>query len=103
MLDTNACIGGINGRPPSARERLTQLAPTDVAISQIVGYELEFGVCHSRNQKRNRADLLPALRYVQVLDWSAPQSVVAAEVRCELDTRVGQAIGTYDTHIVAHA
>jgi tRNA(fMet)-specific endonuclease VapC len=102
MLDTNACIGAINGSPAVVRERLLQVSPSDVAISQIVLYELEFGVCRSRNQERNRAELTLFLKYVLVLDWSAEQTGAAADIRCEL-TRLGRPIGAYDTLIAAHA
>ena len=102
MLDTNACIGVINGHPPSLRERLLRISPGDVAISQIVRYELEFGVCSSRHHQRNRANLQHFLKYVQVLDWSSGQSTEAAQVCCEL-SRTGRPIGHYDTLIASHA
>jgi tRNA(fMet)-specific endonuclease VapC len=110
MLDTNACIGVINGKPPALRQRLQQIAPAEVAISQIVYYELAFGVCNSGQPQqncsgqpqRNRANLLHLLKYVQVLDWEMAQSDEAAQIRCEL-VRQGQPIGHYDTLIAAHA
>src|SRR6266487_4798261 len=102
ILDTNARIGVINGQPSSLRQRLLQIPLSEVAISQIVRYELEFGVCNSRHQQRNRANLLHFLKYVQVLDWSDGQSAEAAQVRCDL-ARTGHAIGPYDTLIAGHA
>jgi tRNA(fMet)-specific endonuclease VapC len=102
MLDTNACIGVINNRPPILRERLLQIAPTEVAISQIVHYELAFGVCNSSQTEKNQANLLHFLKYVQVLEWSEEQATVAAQIRCDL-MRKGQPIGPYDTLIAAHA
>jgi len=102
MLDTNACIGVINGAPLSLRERLLQLDPTAVGISQIVRYELEFGVCNSTQQQRNQANLAHFLKYVQVLDWGEEQAIEAAQIRCEL-VQKGQLIGHYDTLIAAHA
>lgn len=102
MLDTNACIGVINSNPPEVRSRLLTTSPGELAISEIVRYELEFGVCHSRYQEKNRANLTHFLKYIQVLDWSAEQSVEAAEVRCAL-ARKGQPIGHYDILIAAHA
>ncbi|MBM4202273.1 MAG: type II toxin-antitoxin system VapC family toxin, partial [Gammaproteobacteria bacterium] len=65
-------------------------------------YELEFGVCNSQQQQRNRANLTHFLKYVQVLDWSDEQSIEAAEIRCAL-ARKGQPIGHYDILIAAHA
>jgi tRNA(fMet)-specific endonuclease VapC len=102
MLDTNACIGVINGSPPALRSRLLGISPDRVAISAIVRYELEFGICRSQHQERNRANLTHLLKYIQVLDWSAEQSVEAAEVRCA-PARQGLPIGHYDILIAAHA
>jgi tRNA(fMet)-specific endonuclease VapC len=102
MLDTNACIGIINGTPPSLRQQLQQVDPDEIAISQIVRYELEFGVCNSSQPQRNQANLIHFLKYVQVLDWGDEQSTEAAHIRCEL-VRKGQLIGHYDILIAAHA
>ena len=102
MLDTNACIGVISGRPPALREQLLQVDPMEVAISQIVRYELEFGVCNSTQLERNRANLTHFLKYVQVLDWGEEQAMDAAQIRCELERR-GEPIGPYDILVAAHA
>lgn len=105
MLDTNACIGIINNKPITLRQKLLQIAVEDVAISQIVLYELEYGICRSQHQQRNRDNLNQFLKYIQVLDWSTEQSQEAALVRCELMQlgQLGQPIGHYDTLIAAHA
>lgn len=102
MLDTNACIGVINGNPPALRTRLLQQDPGEVAISQIVHYELAFGVCKSGQSQRNQANLAHFLKYVQVLDWGEEQAIDAAQIRCDL-VRSGRPIGPYDVLIAAHA
>jgi tRNA(fMet)-specific endonuclease VapC len=102
MLDTNVCIGIINNKPPTLREQLMQISPTEIAISQIVYYELAFGVCNSTHREKNQANLDHFLKYVQVLDWGAEQSLAAAQIRCDL-LRKGQPIGPYDLLIAAHA
>lgn len=102
MLDTNACIGVINQRPPALRARLLQVDPAEVAISQIVHYELAYGVCASSQPQRNQANLTHFLRYVQVLDWGEEQATAAAAIRCDLQRR-GQSIGPYDLLIAGHA
>ena len=102
MLDINVCIGIMNNRPPELRKRLLQLDVNDVAISQIVLYELEYGVCGSQHQQRNRKNLDSFLKHIQVLGWQHEQSQEAALVRCELKLR-GEPIGHYDTLIAAHA
>ena len=102
MLDTNVCIGIINNRPPQLRQKLTQLPVEQVAISQVVLYELEYGICRSQHQERNRRNLEGFLKYIQVLDWQQEQSKEAALVRCEL-MALGSPIGHYDTLIAGHA
>jgi tRNA(fMet)-specific endonuclease VapC len=102
MLDTNACIGIINNKPTVLRQKLFQVAVEQVAISQMVLYELEYGICRSLHQQRNRDNLNNFLKYIQVLDWGEEQSQEAALVRCEL-MRLGQPIGHYDTLIAAHS
>jgi tRNA(fMet)-specific endonuclease VapC len=102
MLDTNACIGVINGNPPALRTRLLQLDPGEVAISQIVHYELAFGVCKSGQSQRNQANLAHFLKYVQVLDWGEEHAIDAAQIRCDV-VRRGQPIGPYDVLNAAHA
>lgn len=102
MLDANACIAAINGNPPDVRKRLQHVDPEAVAISQIVHYELAFGVCNSSQPVRNEANLSHFLQYVQVLPWGHAASLEAAAIRCEL-LRMGQPIGPYDTLIAAHA
>jgi tRNA(fMet)-specific endonuclease VapC len=102
MLDTNTCIAVINQDPPRVRQRLLQIPPVEVAISEIVRYELAFGVCNSQRLEQNQANLTHFFRYVRVLDWGEVQSVTAAQIRCEL-ARKGTPIGHYDTLIAAHA
>ena len=102
MLDTNACIGIIKNNPPSLRQRLTQLEVSQVAISCIVLYELEYGVCCSQQVQRNRENLDSFLKYIQVLEWNEEQSSEAALLRCE-SMQWGQPIGHYDILISAHA
>jgi tRNA(fMet)-specific endonuclease VapC len=102
MLDTNACISAMRRRSPSILTRLRSLAPGDVAISEIVRFELEYGVCHSQYPEQNRAQVDHFLRYIETLDWGEKQAGEAAEIRCEL-ARSGQIIGSYDVLIAAHA
>jgi len=102
LLDTNACIGAINGDPPSVRARLLTKDPAAVAISRVVHYQLLFGVCRSSRPDSNMEELKHFLKYVQVLDWGEEQAVEAARIRAGL-ARKGQPIGPYGTLIAGHA
>jgi tRNA(fMet)-specific endonuclease VapC len=102
MLDADVCVSAIRRSSPGVLARLRAFAPGDVAISQIVRFELEYGVCHSRDPETNRALLDHFLRYIETLDWGESQAQEAAIIRCEL-ARVGRPIGAYDVLIAAHA
>lgn len=102
MLDTNACIAVINEKPLSVRKRMLGVSPENIFISQVVLYELLFGVCNSQQKVKNQNNLEHFLKYVQVLDWGEEQSKVASQVRCTL-AAIGKKIGHYDTLIASHA
>jgi tRNA(fMet)-specific endonuclease VapC len=102
MLDTNACIGVINKKPAVVRERMLQIEPENIFISQVVLYELLFGVCNSTQIERNKKNLDHFLKYIQVLDWGGEQAKVASKIRCDLSKK-GQLIGPYDILVAAHA
>ncbi len=55
LLDTNACIALINGRPPQARARLREAvaAQATVAVSVVVAFELWYGVARSARREAN--------------------------------------------------
>jgi len=101
MLDSNACIGVINENPIAVRKRMLQIKPENIFISQIVHYELLFGVCKSTQIERNQKNLDHFLKYIQVLEWGEEQAKTAAEIRCELSAK-GRLIGHYDILIASH-
>lgn len=43
LLDTNTCIAYLNRRSQAVRERLNSLSPDEVAICDVVKYELYYG------------------------------------------------------------
>ncbi|GFE69372.1 PIN domain-containing protein [Chroococcus sp. FPU101] len=57
LLDTNTCIAYINRRNLSVRERLNALSPLDVALCDVVKYELYYGAYRSSRQQENLATL----------------------------------------------
>jgi hypothetical protein len=58
LLDTDTCIGVLRQRPGMA-QRLSQLAPTDCAVSMVTVYELFCGVENQRGPRiRCRTKLL---------------------------------------------
>ena len=59
LLDTNACIALINGRPPGVRERFRQAQQRGdtFAVSTVVLHELRYGVAKSQHPAASTARL----------------------------------------------
>jgi tRNA(fMet)-specific endonuclease VapC len=105
LLDTNICIGIINGRPEKVRLRAAEALGRgeQFATSSIVVHELWYGVRKSRQIERNASALVGFLsRDIEVLDYTERDAQAAGEIRAELE-RSGVRIGEYDTLIAGQA
>jgi tRNA(fMet)-specific endonuclease VapC len=56
LLDTNICIYLVKQKPPMVLARFNTL--TDIGISSITVAELEYSVCKSQQQEKNRNALM---------------------------------------------
>ena len=105
LLDTNICIGIINGRPEKVRLNVAEALGRDeqFSTSSIVVHELWYGVAKSRQADRNARALLGFLsRDIEVLEFTERDAQAAGEIRAELE-RSGARIGEYDTLIAGQA
>ena len=100
LLDTNACIALINGRPTTVRERLRlSLKRGDrVWLSSVAVFELWYGVAKSENTERLAVFTAP----FEVLSFDAEDARRAGTVRAALE-RAGSPIGAYDVLIAGQA
>jgi tRNA(fMet)-specific endonuclease VapC len=105
LLDTNACIALINGKPPSIRVRLQKEleAQAQVLVSTIVAFELWYGVAKSARQQSN-TNLLEAFFAgpVTVLAFEEEDARVAGALRAAIEA-AGKPIGAYDLLIAGQA
>jgi len=101
LLDTDTCIGVLRQRPGMVH-RLSQIAPTDCAVSMVTVYELFCGVEKSRDPatERQKVERFIAAIIELPLDRSAAEE--AARIRAGLE-RQGQTIGPYDLLIAGQA
>ena len=53
LLDTNACIALLNGRPPSLVDRVRRHTSSEFGLPAPVTYELYYGAFKSRYTDRN--------------------------------------------------
>lgn len=105
LLDTNACIAIINGRPERVRVRLEEALSSgaQVRIPSIVAFELWYGVAKSSRPETN-ANRLKAFfgGPVIVLPFEHEDAQAAGALRANLEVG-GQPIGAYDLLIAGQA
>lgn len=104
LLDTNASIAVINGRPPHVRERFIRSCRTEAspAVSTITLFELWFGIAKSKKSDANSEQLLTFLPSVEILPFEDEDARIAARIRLWL-MQSGKPIGSYDLLIASQA
>ena len=105
LLDTNACIALINGKPASVRSRFQKALAADarVSVSSIVVFELWYGVAKSARPDDN-AQLVETFFAgpVTLLAFEDEDAKVAGRIRASLEA-AGKPIGAYDLLIAGQA
>ncbi len=102
LLDTNICIYLIQQKPPKVLARFQTLALSDIGISSITIAELEYGVCKSQQQEKNRSALMQFLIPLEIVEFDQSAATVYGGIRSDLESR-GLVIGAMDMLIAAHA
>ena len=105
LLDTNACIAVINGRPASVRARLREAldAAAQVFVPTVAAFELWYGVAKSSRPEVNakRVETFFA-GPVSLLSFEEEDARAAGFVRAALEAS-GRPIGAYDLLIAGQA
>ena len=105
LLDTNACIALLNGRPEQVRRRFEQVLSEDepVAVPAIVVFELSYGITRSVKRQRN-AEALDAFLAgpLQIFAFEEDDARAAGQIRADLAS-AGTPIGAYDILIAGQA
>ncbi len=105
LLDTNACIAVLNGKPLPVRTRLQKEfdGGAKVFVSAIVAFELWYGVAKSARPEAN-ARLLTTFFAgpLNLLPFEEEDARVAGTVRARLEA-AGKPIGAYDLLIAGQA
>ena len=100
-LDTNICIGFLNG-DPSIVAALRTLEPEEVVVCSVVRAELYFGARNSARVEPNLKALCAFLAQLQSADFDEESAVEYGIIRAELAQR-GTPIGPNDLLIAAIA
>ncbi len=105
LLDTNACIALINGRPESVRRRFDRAIRRgdDIATSSVALFELWYGVAKSARPKVNTERLATFMGGpIEIIDFSLEDADNAGRIRAALEVS-GRPIGAYDVLIAGQA
>jgi tRNA(fMet)-specific endonuclease VapC len=105
LLDTNACIALINGKPPSVRAKFRRAtdAGARVFVSSVALFELWYGVAKSSRREFNKKRLDAFFAGpVHPLPFEDGDAEIAGAIRADLET-MGKPIGAYDLLIAGQA
>jgi tRNA(fMet)-specific endonuclease VapC len=105
LLDTNACIALINGKPPLVRAKFQKAADAgaQVFVSSIALFELWYGVAKSSRREFNKKRLKTFLAGpIHPLPFEDVDAELTGAVRADLES-VGKPIGAYDLLIAGQA
>ena len=100
LLDTNICIYLIKNSYPFMTEKVFSYEPSDIAISSITVFELEYGAAKSKWGEETKRKLAVFLSPFTILPFSMEDAIAAGQVRAQLE-KSGRPIGPYDTLIAA--
>jgi tRNA(fMet)-specific endonuclease VapC len=105
LLDTNACIGLINGRPAAVRARFQKAvqAGASIYVPSVAAFELWYGVAKSARAEAN-ASLVETFFAgpVLMLPFTEEDARMAGQLRAALEV-VGRPVGAYDLLIAGQA
>ncbi len=105
LLDTNACIALINGRPAAVRNRLLDVLHNgaQVNVSTIIAFELWYGVGKSQQREANAQRLNTFLaRPLGLTFFDEEDARAAGTIRAQIEA-AGRPIGAYDLLIAGQA
>jgi len=104
LLDTNACIALINGKPASVRAQFRKAdTGANIFVPSIVSFELWYGVAKSSLKESNTKRLEAFFAGpIAVLPFDQDDARMAGSVRAALEIS-GKPLGAYDLLIAGQA
>jgi len=105
LLDTNACIALIKGKPLTMRAKFQKAtdAGAQVFVSSVALFELLYGVAKSSRREFNVKRIETFLAGpVHPLPFEEGDAEIAGAIRADLETK-GKPIGAYDLLIAGQA
>ncbi len=100
LLDTNICIYLMKNSYPLLTQRVLSHDHSELSISSITVFELEYGAEKSSWGEKTRLKLAMFLSPFNILPFTCEDAVVAGRLRGYLEKQ-GTPIGPYDIQIAA--
>ena len=100
LLDTNICIYLLKNRYSVLSDKIMQVHPSELAVSAVTVFELEYGAAKSKWGTRTLENLRLFLSGFEIVPFDASDAVKAGQIRAFLESR-GLPIGVYDLEIAA--
>ncbi len=100
LLDTNICIYFMKNMYPTLSTKLLSCDPSELIISSVTIFELEYGAEKSNWGDRTRQKLALFLAPFTILPFSIEDAICAGKLRGYLEKQ-GNIIGPYDLQIAA--
>lgn len=102
LLDTNTCNKYINKRNINIINKLNQLSPSDIALCDVVKYELYYGAYKGSKTSQNLKVLELFFKEFISLAFEGEAAILCGLIRANL-AKKGTPIGVYDLQIAAIA
>ncbi len=102
LLDTNICIYFMKNQNPLLSQKILLHKPSELFLSTITVFELEYVVEKSNWVKQNRKKLAMFLAPFNILPFTMDDAIIAGKLRAYLQKQ-GTPIGPYDIQIAAQA
>ena len=87
---------------PSLTQKLLSMNPSDLMISSVTIFELEYGAAKSNWGERTRQKLVMFLAPFNILPFTADDAIYAGDIRGQLEKQ-GSIIGPYDVQLAGQA
>ena len=100
LLDTNICVFLMKNRFPAATQKLLDSNPSEIAVSSVTLFELEYGAAKSLWPEKNRNNVKLFLAPFTIVSFDGNDAIAAGEIRQFLE-KAGTPIGPYDLQIAA--
>src|SRR4051812_30706745 len=102
ILDTNICIGIINGKEPALREKIKSKVKDDIVICSIIKAELLYGAKKSQQRAKNEHRLSVLFSEIRSLPFDDESAEHYGTLRTLME-QAGIVIGANDLLIAAVA